>query len=44
MDMPDFKPVAAPTGTARKLIAFGVVAFILLAFAFAYFINIESWR
>jgi len=42
--MPDFKPVPAPTGNARKVIIACVAAFILLAFAFAFLINLPEWR
>ena len=44
MDMPDLKPTPAPSGTARKVILACVAAFILLAFAFAFLINLPDWR
>lgn len=44
MDMPDLKPVATPSGRSRKLISILVAAFVIAAFAFAYFINLPEWR
>jgi hypothetical protein len=38
--MPDLKPVDAPASSAKKKILLGVLAFIVLAFVFAYLINI----
>ncbi len=43
MDMPDFKPVQPPTGQMRRLLIACVAIFILVAFAFAYWINLPEW-
>jgi hypothetical protein len=39
MDMPDFKPVQPPTGQTKRLLIACVAIVILVAFAFAYWIN-----
>ena len=44
MDMPDMKPVDTPTGRPMKLVIACVAAFLIAAFAFAFFINIPEWR
>src|SRR5215207_68372 len=42
MEMPDFKPVQPPSGQTRRLLIACVTIFILLAFAFAYWINMPE--
>ena len=44
MDMPDFKPVQPPTGQAKLLVITCVAIFIIVAFAFAYWINLPDWH
>jgi len=44
MQMPDLKPVEAPRSRARRLTLAGAAAFILIAFAFAFWINMPEWR
>jgi hypothetical protein len=44
MDMPDLKPVEAPKKTTRRLILFGIVAFIVAVVAYAYWINLPGWQ
>ena len=44
MEMPDFKPVQPPSGRTKRLLIACVTIFILLAFAFAYWINMPEWR
>ena len=44
MDMPDLKPIQSPRQGSKRLILFGVAAFMILAFLFAMMANIPEWR
>jgi hypothetical protein len=44
MEMPELKPVEAPGTRTRRLVLVCVAAFIVIAFAFAFWINMPEWR
>jgi hypothetical protein len=44
MDMPDLKPIAAPRTRSKWPWIAGLVAFVVIVFAFAFWINIPEWR
>jgi hypothetical protein len=44
MDMPDLKPIQPPRQGSKRLILFGVAAFMVPAFVFAMMANIPEWR
>jgi hypothetical protein len=44
MDMPDLKPIEPPRRSTGRIALACVAIFILVAFAFAMWINIPEWR
>jgi hypothetical protein len=44
MEMPDLKPIQPPRQGSKRLILFGVAAFMVPAFVFAMMANIPEWR